>query len=102
MAKPKIYCTHQLFEDARQILDSNCEAEYWVNSERPPREEVLRRVKETDRSIALLETALAADPGSRGTRQQLAEALYEKGDYAGAEKHYKVLLQTPAPRQTAP
>lgn len=54
MAKPKIYCTHQLFEDARQILDSNCEAEYWVNSERPPREEVLRRVKDKEGLTCLL------------------------------------------------
>lgn len=54
MAKPKIYCTHQLFEDARKILDGGCEAEYWVNSERPPREEVFRRVKDKEGLICLL------------------------------------------------
>src|SRR6201998_3685527 len=54
MAKPKIYCTHQLFEDARQILDSACDVEYWVHSERPPREEVLRRVKDKDGLVCLL------------------------------------------------
>ena len=54
MAKPKIYSTHQLFGDARQILDANCDIEYWVNSERPPREEVLRRVKDKDGLICLL------------------------------------------------
>ncbi|HJT76247.1 MAG TPA: tetratricopeptide repeat protein, partial [Gemmataceae bacterium] len=59
---------------------------------------VLRRVKEADRSIALLEKALVLEPNSRPTRQQLAEALYEKGDYAGAEKQYKQLLDTPSSR----
>jgi cellulose synthase/poly-beta-1,6-N-acetylglucosamine synthase-like glycosyltransferase/predicted Zn-dependent protease len=63
---------------------------------------VLRRVKETGRSIALLEKALALEPNSRATRQQLAEALYEKGDYAGAEKQYKALLQAAPARQAGP
>jgi glyoxylate reductase len=54
MPKPKIYSTHQLFEPARQILDANCDMEYWVNSERPSREEVLRRVKDKEGLICLL------------------------------------------------
>jgi tetratricopeptide (TPR) repeat protein len=59
---------------------------------------VLRRVKEADRSIALLEKALALEPTSRATRRQLAETLYEKGDYAEAEKHYQILLKSGASR----
>jgi glyoxylate reductase len=54
MPKPKIYSTHQLFDDARKILDANCDVEYWVDSERPPREEVLRRVKDKEGLICLL------------------------------------------------
>ena len=42
MSKPKVYATHQLFAEAREILDAACEMEYWTNEERPPREEVLR------------------------------------------------------------
>jgi tetratricopeptide (TPR) repeat protein len=55
---------------------------------------VLRRVKETDRSVVLLEQAVALEPTSRPLRQQLAEALQEKGDYDEAEKHYRILLRT--------
>jgi predicted Zn-dependent protease/cellulose synthase/poly-beta-1,6-N-acetylglucosamine synthase-like glycosyltransferase len=59
---------------------------------------VLRRVKETGKSAALLEKVLATDPESRTIRQQLAEALQEKGDYDEAEKHYRVLLRArPSP-----
>ncbi|HKF39704.1 MAG TPA: D-glycerate dehydrogenase [Candidatus Acidoferrum sp.] len=54
MPKPKIYSTHQLFDEARKILDANCDVEYWVDSERPPREEVLRRVKDKEGLICLL------------------------------------------------
>src|SRR3974390_1156586 len=54
MPKPKVYCTHALFEEARAILDANCDAEYWVDAERPPREEVLRRVKDKEGLICLL------------------------------------------------
>lgn len=54
MPKPKVYCTHALFEEARKILDANCDAEYWAETERPTREEVLRRVKDKEALICLL------------------------------------------------
>lgn len=54
MPKPKVYATHQLFDDARQILDANCDVEYWTDSERPSRQEVLRRVKDKEGLICLL------------------------------------------------
>lgn len=54
MPKPKVYCTHPLFDQARTILDANCDAEYWADAERPPREEVLRRVKDKEGLICLL------------------------------------------------
>jgi len=54
MPKSKVYCTHPLFEEARQILDANCDAEYWAGSERPPRDEVLRRVKDKEGLVCLL------------------------------------------------
>jgi len=54
MAKPKVFATHQLFEEARQILNAACDVEYWANEERPPREEVLRRVKDKEGLVCLL------------------------------------------------
>ena len=54
MAKPKVFATHQLFEDARQILETACDVEYWNNDERPPRDEVLRRVKDKEGLVCLL------------------------------------------------
>jgi glyoxylate reductase len=54
MAKPKVFATHGLFETARQILQKTCEVEYWAKPERPPREEVLRRVKDKEGLVCLL------------------------------------------------
>jgi len=54
MGKPKVYATHHLFEEARQILEAACDVEYWTNEERPPREEVLRRVKDKAGLVCLL------------------------------------------------
>ena len=54
MAKPRVYCSHELFEEARKILDATCDVEYWTQAERPPREEVLRRVKDKEGLVCLL------------------------------------------------
>jgi len=54
MAKPKVYATHQLFAGAREILEAACDVEYWTNEARPPREEVLRRVKDKEGLVCLL------------------------------------------------
>jgi glyoxylate reductase len=54
MAKPKVFATHQLFDEARQILDAACDVEYWTNDERPRREEVLSRVRDKEGLVCLL------------------------------------------------
>ncbi len=54
MARPKVFATHGLFEEARKILQGSCEVEFWTKPERPPREEVLRRVKDKEGMVCLL------------------------------------------------
>jgi len=54
MPKPKVYSTHPLFEEARKILDANCDVQYWSECERPSRDELLRRVKDREGLICLL------------------------------------------------
>ena len=45
MAKPKVLSTHELFPEARKILDEACDVDYWKETERPSRDEFLRRVR---------------------------------------------------------
>lgn len=54
MPKPKVFVTHPLFEEARKILDTNCDVQYWADSDRPPRDEVLRRLKDREALVCLL------------------------------------------------
>ncbi len=54
MPRPKVYSTHPLFEEARKILDTNCDIQYWCEAERPSREEFLRRLKDREGLICLL------------------------------------------------
>jgi glyoxylate reductase len=61
MAKPRVFATHSLFDAARQILQDICEVEYWAKPERPPREEVLRRVKDKEGLICLLTEKINED-----------------------------------------
>jgi predicted Zn-dependent protease len=61
---------------------------------------VLRRYKELDSSVAVLELSLTKDPSARSVRHQLAEALYEGGRHEEAEKHLRVLLR-PAQKETS-
>jgi glyoxylate reductase len=54
MAKPRVFSTHQLFPDARKILENGCDVEYWTDPERPSRDEVLRRTKDKEGLVCLL------------------------------------------------
>jgi glyoxylate reductase len=54
MDRAKILATHRLFEGPRAKLGEKFEVEYWSDSERPPRGEVLRRVADKDGLICLL------------------------------------------------
>jgi len=54
MPKPRVLATHRLFDEASAILDANCEVEYWTRPERPPREELLRRMKDKEGLVCLL------------------------------------------------
>jgi glyoxylate reductase len=68
MDRPKILVTHRLFEEPRAKLEEICEAEYWSDSERPPRAEVLRRVADKDGLICLLTEKIDDELLSAGPR----------------------------------
>jgi glyoxylate reductase len=54
MARPRVLATHSLFAAAREILQASCDVEYWTQPERPPREELVRRVKDKEGLVCLL------------------------------------------------
>lgn len=70
MPKPKVFATHPLFPSARKVLDDEFDVDYWNQTERPPRAEVLKRVADKEALICLLtekvnDELLAAAPKLR-------------------------------------
>ena len=83
MAKPKVFATHGLFEPARQILEESCDVEYWAQAERPPRPDLMQRVKDKEGLVCLLtekvsEELLEVDEAIQGGDKQRVEE--ELGD----------------------
>jgi len=61
MAKRKIFSTHPLFDEARIILDGECDVEYWAKPERPSRDEIANRIKDKDGIVCLLTDRINED-----------------------------------------
>ena len=54
MSKPKLFCTHVLFDEPHRKLEEHFDTDFWTGEERPPRAEVLRRVSRKDALVCLL------------------------------------------------
>jgi glyoxylate reductase len=61
VARPKLFITHPLFPEARAILDSRFDAEYWTAPGRPPRAELLSRIAQKDGLVCLLTEKVNAE-----------------------------------------
>jgi glyoxylate reductase len=98
MSKPKVFATHSLFEAARQILQETCEVEYWAKPERPPREEVLRRVKDKDGLICLLTEKVNEDLLRAAPKLRIASNVavgFDNIDVAACTKRGVAATNTP-------
>src|SRR5215469_6449105 len=54
MPKPPVFATRPLFPAAQQILNANCDSEYWTKPERISKEELHQRIKDKEGLVALL------------------------------------------------
>jgi glyoxylate reductase len=54
VSKPKLFSTHVLFEEPQRQLAKHFDVEYWTGDERPPRNELLKRVAGKDALLCLL------------------------------------------------
>ncbi|HEX7697615.1 MAG TPA: D-glycerate dehydrogenase [Candidatus Acidoferrum sp.] len=98
MPKPKVFATHSLFEAARQILEEACEVEYWAKPERPPREEVLRRVKDKEGLICLLTEKINEELLGVAPKLRIAANVavgFDNIDVAACTKRGVVATNTP-------
>jgi glyoxylate reductase len=61
MSKAKVFITHPLYPDARNLLQSCCDCEFWSKPERPSRDEFLGRLKDKEALVCLLTERVADD-----------------------------------------
>src|SRR5436309_2521578 len=98
MAKPKVLATHRLFDAARKILQENCDVEYWEKAERPPREEVLRQVKDKEGLICLLTEKVDDESLQAAPKLRIAANVavgFDNIDVAACTKRGVVATNTP-------
>ena len=98
MPKPKVFATHGLFEDARKILEAACDVEYWSEPKRPPREEVLRRVKNKEGLICLLTEKVNEELLRNAPKLRIAANVavgFDNIDVAACTKRGVVATNTP-------
>jgi glyoxylate reductase len=98
MAKPKVYATHSLFEAAREILQKSCEVEYWAKAGRPPREEVLQRVKDKEGLVCLLTEKINEELLSAAPKLRIAANVavgFDNIDVAACTKQGVAATNTP-------
>jgi lactate dehydrogenase-like 2-hydroxyacid dehydrogenase len=98
MPKPKVFATHRLFEPAKQILQEHCDVDYWVDGDRPPREEVLRRVKDKDGLVCLLTEKINEEFLSAAPKLRIASNVavgFDNIDLAACTRHGVAATNTP-------
>jgi glyoxylate reductase len=61
MSKPRLFCTHVLFDVPRRLLAEHFDVTYWTENERPPRPELLKQVAGKDALICLLTERVDAE-----------------------------------------
>jgi glyoxylate reductase len=61
MPKAKILITHPLYPESQQLLQSACDCEFWSKQERPPKEELLRRLKDKEGLVCMLTERVGDD-----------------------------------------
>src|SRR5690242_267845 len=98
MAKAKVLATHRLFDPARKILQEHCEMEYWEKPERPPREEVLRRVRDKEALVCLLTEKVNEELLQAAPKLKIAANVavgFDNIDVAACAKRGVVATNTP-------
>ena len=85
MSKPKVFSTHPLFEAPRKLLDEHCAVDYWDHPERPPRNELLKRVADKDALICLLTEKINDEllTGARLLSNNLSKRVWPRLALAG-------------------
>ncbi len=96
--KPKVLTTHEMFAPARTLLEKHFDVDYWTAQERPPRDELLRRVADKDALICLLTEKVNDELLNRAPKLRIAATVsvgYDNIDVAACTRRKIVATHTP-------
>jgi glyoxylate reductase len=98
MAKPKVLATRPLFPAAQEVLNAECEVEYWAKPERISKEELLRRVADKEGLVCLLTERVNAELLSAAPKLRIAANVavgFDNIDVTECTKRGVVATNTP-------
>lgn len=98
MPKPKVFATHPLFPTARKVLDDEFEVDYWGQSERPSRAELLKRVADKEALICLLTEKVNEELLTAAPKLRIAATVsvgFDHIDVEACTRHKVVATHTP-------
>ena len=98
MAKPKAFATRALFPEARAILDTHFEADYWVQPGPVPRTELLGRVSDCEALICVITERVDEELLAVASKLRAAATVsvgYDHIDLAACTRRKVVVTNTP-------
>jgi len=98
MPKPRVLATRPLFPAAQQILNANCDVDYWTDPERISRDELLRRIKDRDALVCLLTEKVDPDLLAAAPKLRIASNVavgFDNIDVAACTSRGVIATNTP-------
>ena len=98
MARPKVLSSRKLFPKAQQILNANCDVEYWTEADRIPKKELYRRIVDKDALVCLLTERVDDELLHAAPKLRMAANVavgYDNVDLAACTKRGVVVTNTP-------
>jgi glyoxylate reductase len=98
MPKAKLFVTHPLYPEARNLLQSSCDCEFWTKQERPTREEFLSRLKDKEGLVCLLTEKIGDDALRVAPKLRIVANVavgYDNVDLPACTKRGVVVTNTP-------
>jgi glyoxylate reductase len=98
MSKAKVFITHPLYPDARNLLQSCCDCEFWSKPERPSRDEFLGRLKDKEALVCLLTERVADDVLRTAPKLRIVANVavgYDNVDVPACSKRGVAVTNTP-------
>ena len=98
MSRPKLLVTHLLFPEAREILESLGDIDYWREPDAIPRDEFLKRIAGKDGLVCLLTEKVNEETLAAAPQLRIAATVsvgYDNIDVPACTRHYVVATNTP-------